>query len=594
MFSSQALVSLTWGLLALQPALGRPLPQHPQLVPDKRDTRLDIYAHAVDIAIQQDPNTSTTSTTTITTFVTRTTYVSSIARYTSTVWPAHVTPSPPPAPPFAPTQRLSLHQNGQLGYVAKRQIKTVQQDTSTGRPRTTTKIKSTPSSADTGSSITFTIPQIRNPRFDKTDGNNNNQHKNGLRALFHVYAKFSVPVTEDIEKALKSKSFFNSGKGKGKDRLPIPFSPGRSSGSTMWKRGNNTGNVTDSVLAVPPNNFDQEYISPVKIGTPPQTVFLALDTGSADLWTLSPQTPLLRSLSPLGSHALYAPQNSTTSVHVPSQSWRVLYGDGSAAQGTIYLDRVSLSSDLTVPHHPVGVATLVSPQFSADPFLSGILGLGFPRGSAIRPRRIMPTFFENIRASLKEPVFTADLRANYPGKFTFGEISKGSYEGEIGWTDMSKESPYWLFSLRGSQVGNNTRKTYSLSDGKGTASVQTIADTGTSLVMLPRQMVDEYYDNVKGSGYDREWGGMVAPCRGQWSDWSFYVGKEGEKEEYKGTVPGRYINFGPVNGTHCFGGIQSADGFGFAVFGDVLLKSQFVVFDVGNMRIGFAGKKLRT
>ncbi|KAK3995915.1 putative aspartic proteinase precursor [Cladorrhinum sp. PSN332] len=213
----------------------------------------------------------------------------------------------------------------------------------------------------------------------------------------------------------------------------------------------------------------------------------------------------------------------------------------------------------------------------------------------------MPTFFDNIKSQLKEPLFTADLRAGFPGRYTFGEVDANAYQGEIGFAKISDDSPYWLFDVKGSQVGsasggniNGTRKAYA---GGG---VKTIADTGTSLVMLPQVMVDEYYAQVEGAGYDKEWAGMVVPCgrgRRQLPDWSFFIGGEDEKREqqhYKGTVPGRYINFGPVNGTHCFGGIQSADGFGFAVFGDVLLKSQYVVFDVGGGRIGFAGKKLRT
>jgi len=295
---------------------------------------------------------------------------------------------------------------------------------------------------------------------------------------------------------------------------------------------------------------------------------------------------------------------------VPSERpWQVLYGDGSAAQGTTYLDRVSLSANLSVARQPVGAATAVSAEFTSDPFLSGILGLGFSKGSsssALRPYR-MPTFIENLAPQLERPVFAADLRAASPGRFSFGGVDPDGYTGRITWEKVSAESPYWLFNVRASQVtvtagGSNETKTKTKTKTvrhAGKAGVlRAIADTGTSLVMLPRRMVDEYYAAVPGARYDEKWAGVLVPCRARLPDWSFFVGEEvegeQESEQHVGTVPGRYINFGPVNGTHCFGGIQSADGFGFAVFGDVLLKAQYVVFDVGNMRIGFANKKLAT
>ena len=47
-----------------------------------------------------------------------------------------------------------------------------------------------------------------------------------------------------------------------------------------------------------------------------------------------------------------------------------------------------------------------------------------------------------------------------------------------------------------------------------------------------------------------------------------------------------------LNETHCFGGGQRSEGIPFAIFRDVLLKTQFVVFDLGKKRVGFANKLL--
>lgn len=44
-----------------------------------------------------------------------------------------------------------------------------------------------------------------------------------------------------------------------------------------------TEGETGTAVARPTEGYDSEYVLPVDIGTPPQTIPLNLDTGSADL-----------------------------------------------------------------------------------------------------------------------------------------------------------------------------------------------------------------------------------------------------------------------------------------------------------------------
>lgn len=97
-----------------------------------------------------------------------------------------------------------------------------------------------------------------------------------------------------------------------------------------------------------------------------------------------------------------------------------------------------------------------------------------------------------------------------------------------------------------------------------------------------------YYRQVSGAKLDQQQGGYVFPCSASLPDFVFGV------EDAKFNIPGQYINYAPVDDSTCFGGIQSDEGIGFSIFGDVALKAAFVVFDSseGSPRLGFAKKSL--
>jgi hypothetical protein len=226
----------------------------------------------------------------------------------------------------------------------------------------------------------------------------------------------------------------------------------------------------------------------------------------------------------------------------------------------------------------VQAAVQVSREITTDPFSSGIVGLGFSDGNTVRPTR-QKTYIENIKDDLKEPVFTANLQKGVPGNYNFGYLNKSEYTGEIGYAPVERGAAYWKITVSGYQVG---------ADGEfGDYDWKAIVDTGTSLLLLPESMVDFYYSKVEGARYDRDADMMFVPCNAALPDFIFQVG------DYNGTVPGHYINYGKrTSGPDCYGGIQIADGISFAVLGDILLKSQFVVFDIGKERVGFAAKDI--
>lgn len=289
-------------------------------------------------------------------------------------------------------------------------------------------------------------------------------------------------------------------------------------------------------------------------------------------WVMSTDTPIDQQ----NGRPVYSPHNSTTSKLVPNATWSIAYGDGSGASGIAYTDRVQLGG-ARFDAQVVESATYASRSFTDDPWISGLMGLGMSWANTVRPQRAQ-TFTDNIKDKLASPVFTANLRAGRPGNYNFGFVNPNEYTGAIGWAPVIPARPWWEVRASGFGVG---------SAGPYLARpFAAIVDTGTTLLLLPEWMVKLYYAQVAGAAVDRYWGSWVFPCASALPDFRFVVGG------VVGVVPGRYMRYWQYDDSMCYGGLQSSSGLGINVFGDVLLKAQFVVFDMGQMRVGFANKKL--
>ncbi|KAL9608122.1 MAG: hypothetical protein Q9167_007029 [Letrouitia subvulpina] len=318
----------------------------------------------------------------------------------------------------------------------------------------------------------------------------------------------------------------------------------------------------DGTVVTTPTEYDSQYLTPVTIGG--QELNLDFDTGSSDLWTFSSETPSNQATG----HTIYNPSKSTTAKEIDGATWSITYGDGSSSSGTVYTDTVAVGAT-TFSGQAVEIASEVSDQFASDTDLDGLLGLAFDQLNTVKPEP-QKTFFTNVLPSLSNPLFTVDLKKGAPGTFDFGYIDDSKYTGEITYVDVDTSNGFWEFS----------------STVSGT-SVDGIADTGTTLLYLPANLVDAYYAQVDGAQNDAQQGGYTYPCSTALPDFTVGIGG------YDAVVPGSYVNYAPVDegGQTCFGGIQSSEGIGFNIFGDIFLKSQFVVFKGGNgPQLGFAAQ----
>ncbi|ELQ38623.1 hypothetical protein MCOR02_004662 [Pyricularia oryzae] len=390
-------------------------------------------------------------------------------------------------------------------------------------------------------------------RFHIDQVHNRNARRNGPVEYAFAHAKYHAPIPKGLSKTM----------------------------AAIKKVNINAGNATGEVPSWP-QELDIEYLSPIMVGEPAQMVWMNLDTGSSDTWMYASTT----GEGHKGDQKFYAPEVSKTSTHVPNTSWWIEYdtdrlaGDGTYASGDVWKDTLSIG-DVEIKNMTIQTALMASVAMVTDVNMSGLAGLCPNHPSTVMPSQ--PTLLEKLEPVLDEFVFAADLRYQDTGRFRFGHVPKSDYEGEIHWARMNKTSKFWQFDINSVHVGGTNillQSTWSF-----------IADTGTTLMLLPMDLTKMYYDQVPGAEYNEWYDSYTFPCNETKNlpSWDFQIAG------LNGTVPGHYIAYTNVTEKLCYGGIQpwSAETYGFGILGDVFLKAVYAVFDVQNKTVGFANKKVR-
>ncbi|CAN8103092.1 unnamed protein product [Discula destructiva] len=337
---------------------------------------------------------------------------------------------------------------------------------------------------------------------------------------------------------------------------------------------------------VDPVAFDSEYVANVSIGTPPQELVLGVDTGLADFWAIG------SGVGGTAGRATYNPLDSSTAKQLEGEFWSVEYADKSSSSGVVYMDKVTLGN-LTVPSQAVGVATILSDEFTSDTAVSGLVGLAMSSRSTVDPTP-QKTWFDNIKASLLSPLFTVNLKHDAAGgSLNFGYIDVTKYNGLIFYSkvvDTGVFAGLWAFTADGYMVRDHAARsiTKERSIARPNTPITGVVDTGTTLLLLPEDVVSAYYSQVKGATMNTKEGGYVFACDLKLPDFLFEIGGGII------SIPGHYINWRPIipGSELCFGGIQSDAPIGVSIFGGIALKSAFVVLDSGESRVGWAAKDL--
>eukprot|EP01129_Flabellula_baltica_P003020 TRINITY_DN12882_c0_g1_i1.p1 TRINITY_DN12882_c0_g1~~TRINITY_DN12882_c0_g1_i1.p1 ORF type:complete len:449 (+),score=111.14 TRINITY_DN12882_c0_g1_i1:67-1413(+) len=234
------------------------------------------------------------------------------------------------------------------------------------------------------------------------------------------------------------------------------------------------------------NKADAQYYGEISLGTPAQTFTVVFDTGSSNLWIPSSDCPLW--VIGCDLHNRYNHKHSKTYV-ANGEKFAIQYGSG-AVSGYLSTDVMSIGG--------VQIANQTFAEVTGEPGIAfiaaafdGIMGLAF---DTISVDHVTPVWYNMLSQKLvPEPVFAfwlnRDVNGKQGGELTLGGIDSNHYTGEITYTPITAES-YWEFEADSIAV-----------DGKVYCEkCKAIADTGTSLLAGPSQIVKEINRAIGATG----------------------------------------------------------------------------------------------
>jgi len=219
---------------------------------------------------------------------------------------------------------------------------------------------------------------------------------------------------------------------------------------------------------------------------------------------------------------------------------------------------------ITFKNQVVELAHYVNGNFGTA---SGLLGLGFSTLNAAQPAA--KTFFDNVIPTLQQPLFGVNFKPNTANSYDFGFIDQTKYPGSLSWVsilpiDYKTNPGWWMFTSSTFKFGNGGINTFN--GANGPISVPVIADTGTTLMYMPDQMVQAYYSTLPGSRYDQQDGLWVYPCNQNPNVQPISISAGNANTWITFTLDA--LKFGSINSTTCVLALQSSNAFGINIIGD--------------------------
>lgn len=315
---------------------------------------------------------------------------------------------------------------------------------------------------------------------------------------------------------------------------------------------------------------DVAYLMEISIGTPAQTLHVNCDTGSADFWIVSKD---IVTETGAKKYHIFDPKKSTSFKKVEGATWKMTYGDGTTANGTVGTDIVQVAG-IDVHNQAIELPSQASLGF-ITPGIDGLVGLGFRSNNGVKPSPVS-TLVEKmvLQNALDEPLFAVKLVRGGDGEFHFGFIDQNDVKGEIAWTPVDNKKGYWIISSEKARINGKVVDR--------PADNQSMIDTGTTICLLDDEVVEAIYDATPGAFYDAEKGGYQVPTGTVGPTVELFIG--GRFFQVPGDQIARKFDDSGIS----FGAFQSRGKLPFDIIGVTFLRNTMAIFDVGNLRFGCA------
>lgn len=311
------------------------------------------------------------------------------------------------------------------------------------------------------------------------------------------------------------------------------------------------------------NYMDAQYYGQLTIGTPPQTFNVVFDTGSSNLWV-----PNAKEGTIFNTHNKYDSSKSST-YKANGTEFKIQYGSG------------SLSGFLSTDDVVVGSKTVKAQTFAeatSEPGISfkvakfdGICGMAW---QSISVDAVKPVWYSLLDQSdeRKFAFYLGDTNKGTSSEMTIGGVDSSKYTGDITYVKLSAET-YWQFEVDSLSVGDVSETKF-----------QAIADTGTSLIAGPTEVMDSINKAIGAKKVlisneytvDCSKIDSLPTVNIQLAGKAFNL----EAKDYVLQVQGQCLSG--------FMGLDALSSRSLYILGDVFIRKYYTVFDAANAQVGFA------